>query len=216
MANLIRVLLADDHTLVREGLKRLFALTPDIVVTTEASNGNQVLDALAHDYFDLLLLDMSMPGCSGPELIARIIALGEHPPVLVLTMHNEPQIARRALAAGAAGYLTKDNDPAILLAAVRRIAAGGRFVDPALAESMAFESVSPPPDTQRPAHEILSKREYQIFLLLAQGVGVKEIAADLSISNKTVSTHKVRLMEKLKFSNNADLVRYAILQELIQ
>lgn len=208
MTTTIRLLLADDHALVREGLKQLFSLTPDIVVGGEATNGTQVIEALRRERFGLILLDMTMPGVSGPDLIARIQAHDEPPPILVLSMHNEPQIARRALAAGAAGYLTKDNNPEILLRAIRRVAAGGRYLDPALAEAMAFETSAP--TAMRPLHEILSEREQQVFSLLARGIGVNDIAAQLGISNKTVSTHKARLMEKMDFTCNADLVRYAI------
>jgi len=209
---MIRLLLADDHALVREGLKQLFALTSDIVIAAEATHGAQVLEVLRREIVDIILLDMTMPGISGPDLIARILAHDNPPPILVLSMHNEPQIARRALAAGAAGYLTKDNDPPILLAAVRKVAAGGRFLDPILAEAMAFD-VSGANTTS--GHEHLSDREFQILCLLAQGVGVNDIAAQLAISNKTVSTHKARLMEKMGFDNNADLVKYAVLHQLL-
>lgn len=206
---MIRLLLADDHALVREGLKQLFALTPDIVVADEAINGAQVVEAVERERFDLILLDITMPGVSGSELISRLRASVEPPPVLVLSMHNEPQIVRRSLAAGAAGYLTKDNDPAILLAAIRKVAAGGRFLDPSLAEATAFESAQP--DQSRPLHAALSERELQVFSLFAKGHTVNDIAERLAISNKTVSTHKARLMEKMGFASNADLVRYAII-----
>ena len=200
---MIRLLLCDDHALVREGLKQLFSLTSDIVVAAEAANGIQVLDALRRERFDLALLDMTMPGISGPELITRIQNLDQKPPILILSMHNEPQIARRALAAGASGYLTKDNNPDVLLAAVRKVAGGGRYLDPPLAEAMVFENAAP-------SHDVLSDRELQVFALLAKGLSVNDIATRLSISNKTVSTHKARLMEKMGFICNADLVRYAV------
>ncbi|WP_460566316.1 response regulator [Hydrogenophaga aquatica] len=207
------LLLADDHGLVREGLKQLFGLTSDIRVEAEATNGAQVLEALRQHDYDLVLLDMTMPGISGPDLIARIRAQESAPPVLVLSMHNEPQIARRALSAGASGYLTKDNNPEVLLSAVRKVAAGGRYLDPALAEAMAFENMQAP--KARPPHETLSDRELQVFNLLAKGMGVNEIAQELSISNKTVSTHKARLMEKLGLTSTADIVRYAILHAML-
>lgn len=210
---MIQVLLADDHALVREGIKRLFSLTTDIVVTDEAINGHEVQDKLLRGSYDLVLLDMTMPGIAGPDLIARIVAHDNPPPILVLTMHNEAQIARRALVAGAAGYLTKDNNPDVLIAAVRKVASGGRFLDPGLAEEIAFASSTSAHD--HAPHEALSNREYQIFGLLAKGMGVNEIAEQLAISNKTVSTHKSRLMEKMGFDNAADLVRYAIAQKLI-
>jgi len=211
---MIRIILADDHALVREGLKQLFSITADVVVVAEAINGAQVIDLLRRERFDLLLLDMTMPGIAGPDLIARVLAHEPHPPILVLTMHNEPQIARRALAAGASGYLTKDNDPAILLAAIRKVAGGGRFIDPELAETMAFDMGNPHAGGGH-EHDHLSDREFQILCLLARGKTVNDIAAELSISNKTVSTHKSRLMGKMGFASNADLVRYAVDKQLV-
>ncbi|WP_426304442.1 response regulator [Acidovorax facilis] len=209
---MIRILLADDHALVREGLKQLFSLTTDIVIAAGVTNGMQVLKTLSTDVFDVLLLDMTMPGVSGTDLITRVVTLTPHPPVLVLSMHNEPQIARRALAAGAMGYLTKDCDPSTLLTAVRRVAGGGRYIDPVMAEFMAFEHQ----DKQAAGgHQHLSNREFQVLCLLASGKSVNDIAQELSISNKTVSTHKARLMEKMSFSNNAEIVRYAMDRRLI-
>lgn len=208
----IHLLLAEDHALVREGFKRLFALTPDIVVAEEAFNGEHVLQALKKNSFDLIMLDMTMPGISGPELITSIRAKTGTPPILVVSMHNEAQIAKHAISAGANGYITKDNDPEILLAAIRKVAYGGRFIDPAIAEAIAFEGI--PTIWERPAHESLSDREQQVFTMLASGTTVNEIAEQLSISNKTVSTHKARLMEKMGLVSMADLVRYAISHKL--
>jgi DNA-binding NarL/FixJ family response regulator len=207
---MIRVLLADDHSLVREGLKHLFELTDDVRVVAEAASGAQVLQLLNQPDFDLILLDMSMPGVSGANLISRIVARTVEIPVLVLSMHNETQIARRALDAGAMGYLTKDCEPEILLAAIRGVARGDLFLDPAVAEKMGelgstFES----------PYQKLSEREFEILLLLAKGCSVNDIADQLIISNKTVSTHKMRLMKKMGFSSNADIVRYAVAQGLI-
>jgi len=210
---MIQLLLVDDHALVREGLKQLFALTSDIVIAAEAINGSQLLEALQTQRFDVVLLDITMPGISGPDLIARIKAREDAPPVLILSMHNEPQIARRALAAGADGYLTKDNNPDVLLAAVRKVASGGRFIDPALAQSIALEITQP--SGPRPLHEYLTERELQIFTLLARGTSVNDIAEQLAISNKTVSTHKARLMEKMGLANQAELIHYAIRHRLI-
>lgn len=210
---MIKLLIADDHAIVREGLKQLFALCPDVSVAGEAVNGAQVLDALRGGGIDLVLLDMNMPGVSGVDLITRIRAHHERLPVLVLSMHNEPQIARRALGAGASGYLTKDNDPETLMAAVRKVAAGGRFIDPALAEMMVFEING---EGERPPHEQLSDRELHILRLLVKGRSVNDIADELSISNKTVSTHKARLMQKLGFQNNAELVRYGLDHGLVE
>ena len=210
---MIKVLIADDHAIVREGLKQLFALDDRIVVAGEAANGAQVLDALREGGVDLILLDMTMPGVSGVSLISRIRAQEGAPPILVLSMHNEVQIARRALNAGATGYLTKDSRPEILLMAIHKVAAGGRMIDPVLAEQMAFELGG---SGQRPPHTLLSDREFHILRLLVRGISVNGIAEELAISNKTVSTHKARLMQKMNIDNNAELVRYAVEHGLIE
>ena len=210
---LIRLLIADDHTLMREGLKQLFALLDDVHLVGEAVNGTQVLERLRRGDVDLLLLDMNMPGISGDGLISRIRAQYSDVRILVLSMHNEPQIAARALKAGANGYLTKDGNPESLIEAVRRVAAGGRFLDSSIAESMAYESSGL---TDEPRHSCLSDREYQIMQLLAKGNSLNEIAEMLFISNKTVSTHKVRMMEKMRFKSTVDLVHYVIEHNLIK
>jgi DNA-binding NarL/FixJ family response regulator len=210
---MIRVLIADDHAIVREGLKQLFALDSDVVVAGEAVDGAQVLETLRQGGFDLVLLDMTMPGVSGVNLISRIRAQDGAPPILVLSMHNELQIARRALTAGASGYLTKDSRPDILITAIRKVASGGRFIDPGLAEQMVFEAGD---SGQRPPHELLSDREFHILRLLVRGMSVNDVAEELVISNKTVSTHKARLMLKMNFRNNAELVRYAVAHGLIE
>jgi DNA-binding NarL/FixJ family response regulator len=203
---MIRILIADDHGIMREGLKQFFATAKDIEVVGEAVNGGQVLAAIKKGGFDLLLLDMTMPGISGVELIGRIAALQPKPPILVLSMHNEPQVVKRALKSGASGYITKDSNPKRLLAAVRKVAAGGHYIDPDLAEQIAFDvSVA-----AGAPHEQLSEREFEIFGLLARGIGVIEIGAMLSISDKTVSTHKARLMKKMGFKTATELVRYAL------
>ncbi|MGE5466677.1 MAG: response regulator [Ignavibacteria bacterium] len=209
---MIRILMADDHGIVREGLKQLFNLVPDIEVVGEATNGDQVLEAASRGGFDVLLLDMSMPGVSGIDLVKALRALAPKLPILVLSMHNEPPIVRRALAAGANGYISKDtSDPARLLAAIRAVSAGGRYLDPDMAERLAFEKNG----DGEPLHEQLSSREHEIFRLLAQGMGVNEIGRLLCISNKTVSTHKARLMEKMNLKTNAELVRYALTNGLV-
>jgi DNA-binding NarL/FixJ family response regulator len=207
-----RILLVDDHALMREGLKQLFALVDGIDVVAEAANGAQAIDALRRTEVDLILLDMSMPGISGPGLISQLRSKEKCPPVLVLSTHSELQVARRALGAGAAGYLTKDNDPQTLISAVLRVAGGGRFIDPRLAEQMAFDVEN---SLLRSLHESLSDREFEIFNLLARGRSVNDIAEELVISNKTVSTHKARLMQKMNLVNNAELVRYAVAHGLI-
>ena len=210
---MIRILIADDHAIVRGGLKQLLALTNDVEVAGEATNGEQVMEQLRNGSFDLVLLDMSMPGISGVDLIARIRIRDARLPILVLSMRNETQLVRRALKAGASGYLTKDNEPETLMAAISKTAAGGRFIDPLLVEQMVFGVDTPGLDQ---AHERLSNRECQILSLLARGKSVNQIADELTISNKTVSTHKARLMQKMNFHSNADLVRYGVAHGLLE
>lgn len=209
---MIRVLLADDHALMREGLKLLFALNDDIEVVAEAENGARVLEQLRCQTVDLVLLDISMPGVCGEDLIGRIHGRYPQLPILALTMHNEPQVALRILRAGAKGYLTKDQDPVVLLSAVRKVAAGARYIDPQLVEQIALSWSEP---YQRSGLNNLTDREFQVMRMLAKGLSVNQIADQLIISNKTVSTHKVRLMEKMGFVNNADIVKFALDQSLI-
>jgi DNA-binding NarL/FixJ family response regulator len=209
---MIRLMIADDHAIMREGLKQLFALAGDLQVAGEAENGAMLLERLRQGDIDLLLLDMSMPGISGEDLIARIHTHYPQLPILVLSMHNEVQIAQRALRSGASGYLTKDRDPESLLAAIRRVAAGGRYIDAGLAEQIAFAASGLGPYSP---HEALTDRELQVMRLLAHGLSVSRIATELAISHKTVSTHKARLMEKMDFTSTADIVRYAMSQRLL-
>ncbi len=202
---MIRLILADDHAIVRSGLKQLFALATDITVVGEAESGSQLLASLQNKRADLVLLDLNMPGLGGIEMIANLRKQYPRLPILVLSMHNELQIVSRAIKAGASGYLTKDNDPETLLAAIRKLAAGGRFIDPRLAEKLAFEFDGL---EQKKPHEKLSEREFQILTMLAHGKSINEISHELNISNKTVSTYKSRLFEKLQINNNAELIRY--------
>jgi DNA-binding NarL/FixJ family response regulator len=208
---MIRILIADDHAIVRGGLKQIVATTADIVVAGEAADGAAVIDALRAGDFDLLLLDMTMPGVSGIDLIRRLHAERPSLPVLVLSMHNEGQVVSRALRAGASGYVTKDADPEILLAAVRKVAAGGRFIDPKLVDAMVFSTHA----NDAPPLEILTDREFQVLQLLANGQSINDIAHDLNLSAKTISTHKMRLMQKLGLGNNSELIRYAIKHRLV-
>jgi DNA-binding NarL/FixJ family response regulator len=210
---MIRILIADDHAIVRGGLKQLFTMVKDIEVAGEAVNGMQTIECLRCTPVDLVLLDLTMPGMSGTDLITRLRGLFPALPILVLSMRNEPQVVRQVLKAGASGYLTKDSEPEMLVVAVRKTAAGGRFIDPTLAEQLVFDVEQP---GAAPLHERLSGRETQILTLLARGRSVNDIAADLMISNKTVSSHKAHLMQKMNFMNNADLVRYAIMHGLAE
>ena len=209
---MIRVLVAEDHTIVREGIKQLIGLAKDMQVAGEAGNGEQLLETLRHTPCEVVLLDISMPGVNGLEAIPRIRALHDAPAILMLSMHDEAQMAARALKAGAAGYATKDSDPALLLTAIRRVAAGGRYIDPALADRMVFEVGL---TDSRPPHALLSEREYSVFERLVQGDSVNDIAGKLALSSKTISTHKARLMQKLAAHSVADLVRYALEHKLV-
>lgn len=202
---MIRILLADDHSIVRSGLKQLLATEADLEVAGEASQGSEVLARLRQGGIDLLLMDMSMPGLSGLDLIRRAHTESPDTPIVVLSMHNESQLVSRALRAGAGGYVTKDSDPTILLAAIRKVARGGRFIDPALVDAMVFGATE-----EAPPHEALSDREFEVLQLLSQGLALATVGERLHVSAKTVSTHKTRLMQKLGIDNNADLVRYAL------
>jgi DNA-binding NarL/FixJ family response regulator len=209
---MIRILIADDHNIVRQGLRQFMALAPDLEVVGEAANGAALLAMRATSPCDVLLLDMNMPGLSGVELIKRIRLGGDAPRILVLSMNNEAQLVSRALKAGAAGYLTKDSDPEMLIAAIRKVAAGGRYIDPVLVDEMVFDQGLG--DGKRP-HERLSDREFQIFQLLVSGKTVNAIAEGLSLSAKTISTHKLRLMQKMQLQSNVELIRYAMEHQLI-
>lgn len=208
---MIRLLIADDHEIVREGLKQLIALTMDIEIAGEATNGEEVLQQVRGSVFDLLLLDMNMPGVSGCELIGLVKACRPALPILVYSMHNEAHVASGTFKAGASGYFTKNSNPKMLMDAIRRVSGGGQYIDPAIAEQMAFDSAFP---QLKLPHTLLSDREFEIFRLLVAGKSVNEIAEQLFISNKTVSTHKTHLMEKMNFHNVADMVRYAMQHRL--
>ncbi|MCC7217213.1 MAG: response regulator transcription factor [Burkholderiales bacterium] len=208
---MIRVVIADDHTILREGLKQLLQSAPDLSVVGEAGDGHEVLARVRGMDFDVLLLDMSMPGRSGMELIRQVKAERPKLRVLVLSMHEEHQYAVRAIRAGAAGYLTKESAALELVAAIRKVAGGGAFISAEVAEQLALSSM---PRAEGPPHTLLSDREYQVFRRLVAGAAVTQIAGDLSLSVKTVSTHKARLMEKLGVANQAELIHYALKHRL--
>ena len=199
---MIRVLLADDHSIVRDGLKRILAATPDLQVTGEAAGGDEALALVKVNDYDVVMLDMSMPGLSGIDLIKRLKLEKPRLKILVLSMHGESQYAARALKAGAAGYLNKDSAAEALLGALRKIAAGGVHIGEAAAASLLQSSEKPP-------HETLSDREFEVMRLLVEGLGPTEIGERLHLSVKTVSTHKTRILDKLNLGSTAELVRYA-------
>lgn len=209
---MIRIVIADDHTLMREGLKQILSDCADMTVAGEASNGSEVMELLRRLDFDVLVLDMSMPGKNGLDLIRHAKSARPQLPVLILSMHKEEQYAVRTMKAGAAGYLCKDSAALQLVQAIRKVAAGGLFVSPAAAEYLALAL------SERGAlpHTQLSDREFQVFHQIALGRGVTEIAAGLNLSVKTVSTHKTRVMQKMRFTNLSELIRYAIRHQLIE
>jgi DNA-binding NarL/FixJ family response regulator len=203
----IRIVMADDHAIVREGLKRIVGEVPDLQVVGEAADGTQVMQRVRELEFDVLVLDLSMPGRSGMELIKLVKAEKPRLRILVLSMHQETQYAVRAIKSGASGYLTKESAPAQLEQAIRKIAAGGAYISAEVAEQLALGAM---PGSEAAPHESLSDREFQVFRLLVDGTSVTEIANRLSLSVKTVSTHKSNLMHKLGVANQSELVRYAM------
>ncbi len=204
-----KVLLADDHAIMRDGLKEILAMVDGFELFGEATNGNEVMEMLQKSQPDLLMMDMTMPGMAGISLIERVKSLYPRLPVLVLTMLDDVQIASRALKAGADGYITKDRPATELVAALRKVAAGGRYVDQKMAEQMVFSNAA----ADMPHHK-LSSREMDVFKMLLEGRSLDEISAQLSISYKTVSAHKMHLLEKIGAKNMVELVRYAVQHNL--
>jgi DNA-binding NarL/FixJ family response regulator len=209
---MIRLVLADDHTIVREGLKQLLVAAGDIEVLGEASDGTQVMERVRGLDFDVLLLDMSMPGRSGIELIRQVRAEKPKLKVLILSMHEENQYAVRAIRAGASGYLTKESASRQLVDAIRKVAAGGAFISAEVAQQLALGAM---PDAKGPPHASLSDREFQIFRMIANGLAVSDIAARLNLSVKTVSTHKSNILQKMNMATQGELIRYAITHRLV-
>ncbi len=209
---MIRVLVADDHALVRAGLKHILGKTGEISVVAEACNGQEAMVEARKTPVDVVLLDIGMPGRSGLDVLKQLRA--EHPdlPVLILTMYPEEQYAVRALRAGAAGYLTKDSGPEELVSAVLKVASGGRYVSMRAAESLAFEVQG---RFRQAPHEALSDRELQVLCLIARGKTVNEIAVELTLSPKTVSTYRSRVLSKLNLRNNSEIAYYAVKEGLV-
>ena len=208
-----RLAIAEDHAIVRSGLKQMLALVGGLDVVAEAIDGSEVIALCDRRDIDVLLLDLNMPGLSGNDLIARVRAKRPQLPILILSMHNTAQIGMAAIKAGANGYVTKDSEPTILIEAIRKVAAGGRYIAPQMAQAIALHSSSEP--SGRP-HDSLSDREMSVFRELVAGNSVNDIAEKFHISNKTVSTHKARMMEKLGARSTAELVRYAVDHGLLE
>lgn len=206
-----KILIADDHIVVRQGLKQILADYADMEVVGEAASGCEVMRFIHGHPVDLLTLDMSMPGRTGIELIKQIKAEKPRLPILVFSMHEEQQYAIRSLKAGASGYLTKNCDPSNLIDAIRKLEAGGIYLTPTVAEKLAENTIAPKSGLP---HEQLTNREFQIFELLIAGKAVKDIANDLCLSVKTVSTHKLHILEKMGVANRTELVRYALTENI--
>jgi DNA-binding NarL/FixJ family response regulator len=202
-----RIVIADDHAIVREGLKRIVGDVADMQVVGEAADGTEVMQRVRELEFDVLVLDLSMPGRSGMELIKLVKAEKPKLRILVLSMHQELQYAVRAIKSGASGYLTKESAPAQLEQAIRKVASGGAFLTAEVAEQLALGAM---PGSEGKPHESLSDREFEVFRLLAAGASVTDIATRLKLSVKTVSTHKANLMQKMGLANSSELVRYAM------
>ena len=205
---MIRIVMADDHAIVREGLKRIVGSAPDLEVVGEAADGNEVMRVVREIDFNVLVLDLSMPGRSGMELIKLVKAEKPRLRILVLSMHQEMQYAVRAIKCGASGYLTKESAPAQLVQAIGKIAGGGAYISAEVAEQLALGAM--PGAAAAAPHASLSGREFEVFQLLVGGSSVTEIAARLNLSVKTVSTHKANLMHKMGLLNQTELIRYAI------
>ena len=209
---MIKVLVADDHPVVREGLKQILAAAQDIEVAAEAEDGHELLEKVREQSFDVVVMDITMPGLMGLDALKQLKS--EHPqlPILILSVHPEEQYALRVLRAGASGYLTKGSAPDSLIGAIRKVHRGGNYVSPALAERLADELRG---DITKMPHETLSDREYQVMCLIASGKTVTEIADQLALSVKTVSTYRSRILEKMKMKTNAELTHYAIEHKLV-
>jgi len=209
---MLRILIVDDHPIVRKGLRQIVAETPVMAIVDEASNGHEALNKVWENDYDVVLLDITMPGISGVEILKELKSIRPNLAVLVLSIHPERQYAVRVLRAGASGYLTKDSAPEELIQAIHKVSLGGRYISSSLGESLVLDLGS---NIGKPLHETLSDREYQVMLMITSGKTVKEVAEQLSLSVKTVSTHRSRLLKKMKMNSNVELVRYAIQNHLV-
>jgi DNA-binding NarL/FixJ family response regulator len=210
---LIEVLVADDHPLVRKGIRQALSETDDIAVAGEAGDCAEVLQKVRKRKYDVLLLDISMPGRGGIDVLKQIRGMGMDVPVLMLSVFPEEQYALRALKAGASGYLVKSCEPEVLVGAIRKVAGGGRYVSEGMGERLAGEVGGG--GVGRQLHEGLSDREYEVLVGIASGKTVKEIAEGMSLSVKTVSTYRGRILEKMRMRNNVELTRYAVENKLV-
>ena len=210
---MIKMLVADDHAIVREGLKQIVAETLDMVVADEASSGHEVLDKVRSNEYTVVVLDISMPGGDGLNILKQIKKEKIKLPVLVLSVHPEEQYAVRVLKAGAAGYLTKESAPGELISAIRRVSSGRKYVSSLLAEKLAFDLQS---EGETSLHETLSDREFQVMCMIASGKRVKDIGEELCLSVKTISTYRSRILEKMRMKNSSELTHYALKHGLVE
>jgi len=208
----LEILVADDHAIIRDGLRKILADTDDLIVAGEACNGHMVLEKIQEREWSMIMLDLSMPGRHGIELIKLIKEKCPKLPILIFSMHPEEQFAVRAIRAGASGYLSKEEDSDLFIPAIRRVARGGMFISPKVAELLATD-ISPIEKSQ--SHTILSNREFEIFIRIVRGMNLTEIADEFSLSIKTISTHKTHILDKMGLNNHVDLVRYAVENNLL-
>jgi two-component system, NarL family, invasion response regulator UvrY len=210
---MLKILIADDHAIVREGLKQILADMPDMVVAGEAASGNQVLEMIRKERWDLVLLDITMPGGNGLDTLKQLKKEKPDLPVLMLSMYPEEQYAIRSIKAGVSGYLTKESAPEELIAAIRKVAQGGKYISASLSEKLATYLET---DADKPLHELLSDREYEVVLMIAAGKTVGQIAEELSLSVKTISTNRTRALRKMGMSNNSEITYYAMKHGLVR
>ncbi len=210
---MIKILIADDHTIVRKGLRQIISENQDMSVAAEAGNGIEILEKVSEESCDLILLDISMPGRSGLDVLKILKCRKPKIPVLMLSVHPEEQYAVRALRAGASGYLTKESAPDELISAIRKISKGGKYVTTSLAEKLAYELEV---HVDKPSHEKLSDREFQVMCMFAAGKKLKTIAEELSLSIQTISTYRIRILEKMKMNSLAEIILYAVKHGLIE
>jgi two-component system, NarL family, invasion response regulator UvrY len=210
---MIKILIADDHPVVRQGLKQILAETRDIVVADEAASGQEVMKKVTKNDYDVILLDISMPGRNGLDILRELKSKRPKAAVLILSIYPEDQYAVRVLKLGAAGYLTKESVPEELITAIRKVAQGRKYISATLAEKLAVDLEL---NAEKPVHENLSDREYQVLCMISSGKRLKEIAEELSLSIKTISTYRTRILDKMKLRNNAELIRYALQNNLVR